>query len=307
MAEIKIGIGLPIMGELETLGIIGGIGAAARHVEALGLDSVWAPDLIIGDGTPSLESAIALATAAAVTDQIHVGFSVLVLPLRPVAWVAAQIATLQHISGNRVLLGVGSGGFPSTPFWQAAGVPARERGRRTDAALEVLPQLIAGESTRLGHEPNQPVVTLAPGAPVPPILVGGNSDGAIRRAARYGDGWFPSLIAPDALTSGAAKLRALAAKKGHTTPGITVGGHAMLGNDTAARSARDAFVRGLVANHGMTPEAAAAIPIIGSPEEVAERFAAYAAAGVERLVLGLDCEAWMRQCELIAEAHALLC
>lgn len=83
MAELEIGIGLPTMGEIETLGTVGGIGAAARHVEDLGFESVWAPDLIIGDGTPSLESTVALAAAAAVTDLVHVGFSVLVLPLRP--------------------------------------------------------------------------------------------------------------------------------------------------------------------------------------------------------------------------------
>ncbi len=149
MAEFKIGIGLPTMGETETLGITGGIRATARHVEELGLDSVGASDLITGDGTPSLESTVALAAAAALTDRVHDGFSVFVLPLRPVAWMAAQIATLQHVSGNRVILEVGSGGFPGTPFWRAAGGPARERGRMTDAALEVLPQLIAGEPTRL--------------------------------------------------------------------------------------------------------------------------------------------------------------
>lgn len=79
----------------------------------------------------------------------------------------------------------------------------------------------------------------------------------------------------------------------------------MLGNDQAARSARDAFVRSLVHDHGMAPEQAATIPITGSAEKVAERFAAYAAAGVERLVLSLDGGKWMRQCELLAEAHTL--
>lgn len=60
----------------------------------------------------------------------------------------------------------------------------------------------------------------------------------------------------------------------------------------------------------MTPEEAATVPITGGPEDVAERFAAYAAAyaaaGAERLVISLDGEEWMRQCELIAEARALL-
>ena len=76
----------------------------------------------------------------------------------------------------------------------------------TDAALAALPQRIAGEPTRLGSGPDRSVVTPAPSVPVPPVLVGGNSDVAIRRAARYGDGWVPS-VDPHALAFGAANLR----------------------------------------------------------------------------------------------------
>ncbi len=61
MAELKIGTGLPTMGEIETLGTVVGIGAAARHAEELGFEPGWAPGPIIGDGTPSLESPVALA------------------------------------------------------------------------------------------------------------------------------------------------------------------------------------------------------------------------------------------------------
>lgn len=63
MLALKIGISLPTISQIETLGI-GGLSTYARHIEQLGLDSVWMPDLIIGDGTPSLESIVALATAA---------------------------------------------------------------------------------------------------------------------------------------------------------------------------------------------------------------------------------------------------
>jgi alkanesulfonate monooxygenase SsuD/methylene tetrahydromethanopterin reductase-like flavin-dependent oxidoreductase (luciferase family) len=73
-----------------------------------------------------------------------------------------------------------------------------------------------------------------------------------------------------------------------------------------APSRPGAFVRSLVHDHGIAPEQAATIPITGSPAEVAERFAAYALAGVERLVLSLYGREWMRQCELLAKADALL-
>jgi alkanesulfonate monooxygenase SsuD/methylene tetrahydromethanopterin reductase-like flavin-dependent oxidoreductase (luciferase family) len=302
---------LPTLGERGMPGTLDAAGAA-RHVEALGLDFVDAADLIIGDGTPTLEITVALAAAAAVTERVGIGFGVLALPLRPVAWVAAQVQALQHISGNRVLLGVGSGGLPGSPFWRAVGVPGRQRGRRTDAALAVLPQLIAGEPTRLIDQPGQPVVTLAPGAPVPPILVGGNAEAAIRRAVTYGDGWYPSQIAPHTLAAGAARLCQLAADRRRAVPAVHVGGLTIQSDPEsvrAARAARASFVGGLPGEHGISPEEAMAT-VIASPAEAAERFAAYAAAGATSISIspgiGSVGKQWMRQCELVAEARAML-
>lgn len=307
MTELAIGATLPTLGEPGMSGIPD-IATAARHFERLGFESVWVPDLIIGDGTGALEATVALAAAAAATERVRVGFSVLVLPARPVAWAAAQIATLQHISGNRVLLGVGSGLSSATPFWRAVGGPRSGRARWTDAALDVLPSLIAGEPTRLEHEPDRPVVTLAPGAPVPPILVGGfrDSDASLRRAAAYGDGWFPSLLTPESLAAGAGKLRRLAAERGRETPGVTLGTHVVLGAGEAARRASDSLISGMVDDHGISPEEAAEIPVTGSPRQAAERFAAYAAAGAERLVIAPNGTDWARQSELVAEAYDLL-
>jgi len=79
-----------------------------------------------------LDAMVVLTTAAAVTERLRVGFGVLILPLRPVAAVAKQVSALQTLSGNRVLLGVGSGGTPhGVSSWQAVGVPQNDRGRLT--------------------------------------------------------------------------------------------------------------------------------------------------------------------------------
>jgi alkanesulfonate monooxygenase SsuD/methylene tetrahydromethanopterin reductase-like flavin-dependent oxidoreductase (luciferase family) len=307
----EVGIGLPTLGTSDGSGDLDVV-AAARQAEALGFDSVDAADLIAGDGTPALEAAVALATAAAVTKRIMIGFGALSLPLRPVVWVAAQVQALQHLSGNRLVLGVGVGGLPDSPFWRAVGVPGRERGRRTDAALAVLPRLIAGEPTRLMEQPGQPVVTLAPPAPVPPILVGGNSRAAIRRAATYGDGWIPSQIAPDALAAGIAELRELTAERGRPAPVVHVGGLTIetdMELVRAARAERASFVGSLPGDHGLSAEAAMAM-VTASPAEAAERFAAYAAAGADGVSvspgLGWAGERWMRLSELVAEARASL-
>ncbi|HEY2241960.1 MAG TPA: LLM class flavin-dependent oxidoreductase, partial [Streptosporangiaceae bacterium] len=89
----------------------GDVPAAARQAEELGFESAWVVDqLVAGTGVPVLDSLTALAGAAAVTSRIRLGVGVLIVPLRPVAWAAKQVATLQYLSGGRVLLGIGAGG-----------------------------------------------------------------------------------------------------------------------------------------------------------------------------------------------------
>jgi alkanesulfonate monooxygenase SsuD/methylene tetrahydromethanopterin reductase-like flavin-dependent oxidoreductase (luciferase family) len=310
MTSLHVGITLPALGDLKRFGVGTGSAAArlavaARHVEDLGFESVWTADLIIGDGTPAIEAVVTLTTAAAVTERVRVGFGVLVLPLRPVVWTAAQIASLQHLSGNRVLLGIGSGGFPGSPFWRAAGVPGRERGALTDMALDVLPRLISGQPTILAGD-ESPLVTLAPPAEVPPILVGGNSGTAMRRSVTRGFGWFPSLLTPETLRARLVKLREMTGRDGLPQPEITVGGHAMAGKENATQPARAEFARRLVDVHRLPAGEAANVPLYGTPGQIAERLASYAAAGASRVVLGLDGDDWMHQCELLAEARTML-
>src|SRR5690625_3736780 len=118
MTQVKIGINLPGVTD-EPPGHVPDFGSAARYAEQIGFESVWMPDLVIGDGTPGVDSTVALASAAPVTKRVQLGFGVLAVPLHPLPWLALQIASLQHLSGQRMLLGVGVGGFPAAPFWQA--------------------------------------------------------------------------------------------------------------------------------------------------------------------------------------------
>src|SRR5690606_2827382 len=99
-----VGVFLPSMAPRGSA--VGDVVAAARHAESLGLDSVWAVDqLVAGTGSPVLDSPLVLASAAAATERIGLGFGVMILPLRPVVWVAKQVASLQQLSGGRVLFG----------------------------------------------------------------------------------------------------------------------------------------------------------------------------------------------------------
>jgi alkanesulfonate monooxygenase SsuD/methylene tetrahydromethanopterin reductase-like flavin-dependent oxidoreductase (luciferase family) len=302
MTDLKLGVSLPTIMKLEALSRVGGIGAAARHVERLGFESAWAADLVLGNGIVALDAPIALAAAAEATDRIKLGFGVYTLALRPAAASAAMLASLQHLSGDRILLGVGSGGFPDAPIWPAFGVPVKERGRRTNAVLEVLPDLIAGKPTAV--TPDGPAVTLGPATAVPTILIGG-TDAAptLRRTLAYADEWFPSSMPLSLVTRGAARLRELAAEQGRPMPLITVGGPAVLaGAESTPAEVADSLVR----SYGISPDDAPAIPVSGEPAQIAERLAAFADAGAHRVVMALSAGDWLRQAEQLAEAYALL-
>ena len=196
----------------------GDLTAFARHVEDTGLDGVFTGDHLAA-AAPLADSTLTLAVAAAATRRIQVGFGVMILALRHPAWAAKQVATLQQLSRNRVILGVGLGGaIHGTAAWDAVGVPYRDRAARTDAALSILRALIAGKPAGL---PGGAELTLAPGAPPPPIWVGGNGPASRRRAAAHGDGWFPSMISTEDVAAGAAHLADLYAEHGRTqTPAI---------------------------------------------------------------------------------------
>jgi alkanesulfonate monooxygenase SsuD/methylene tetrahydromethanopterin reductase-like flavin-dependent oxidoreductase (luciferase family) len=266
---IEIGVILPTSTPDPNRPILGDVRASARFAEQAGLDSVWSTDHLRASG-PMLDSTAVLATAAAVTERIRVGYGVMLLSLRPVAWAAKQISTLQLLSGNRLLFGVGTGNPAHGDIgWRVAGVSYEDRGRRTDEALRVLPALVTGQPAVL---PDGVEVTLAPGATMPPVLVAGNGKKALQRAAAYGDGWMSIGLAPDAVAESLSALGRLAAEQGRPTPRATVVGPSL-----------DA-----------------------DPERAAAQASEYAAVGVERLILAPTGPDWQRDYESAARVRAAL-
>lgn len=297
----SIGVFLPTVTErgAAPLDVI----AAARHAEHLGFEAAWVVDqLIAGTGMPFVDSTVALSAAAGATSRIRLGYGVMILPLRPVVWVAKQAAALQLVSGERLLLGVGVGGDRHDRSWAAVGVPRRERGRRTDAALAVLPQLIAGEEVDVDGT----VVQLAPGVVVPPIIVGGMADAALARAAAH-DGWFTLPLPPASLGPAATRLAELATNLGRPTPPITGSVVAAISGDPALPDPKG-LARILTDPDGIYGMPAAALPdilVTGEPFAVSERIRALGAMGAERVVVTLVAGDWPRQAELLAEAVGL--
>ena len=265
--SIEIGVILPTSTPDPAQHILGDVRESARFAEEIGLDSVWSTDHLVATA-PMLDSTVVLATAAAVTERITVGFNVMLLSLRPVAWVAKQVSTLQYVSGDRLVLGVGTGNPAHGDIgWRAVGMSYADRGPRTDAALRVLPDLVTGKRTVLDDGVD---VTLSPGSAMPPVVVAGNARAALRRAATYGDGWVSIGLSPEKIAVGLAEIGRLAAKQGRPAIKATI-----VGPDVDT-----------------------------DPQRATAHLAAYEAAGAERVILAPTGAGWRRDYEFAARLRA---
>lgn len=206
------------------IGINYALGASALHdqgylrslvqtMESVGFASLWMPEHVVGfpaesyrspypysaDGSVPWRGDLALhdplfvaAAAAQLSTRLRFGSGVVILPQRPPLLTAKELMTLDHLSGGRFEFGVGGGW--SAEEYAALGVPFIRRGQRFDEYLEAIraawgpqPASYSGEFVRFENVLLLPA-PLTPGGP--PMLVGGDSPAAMRRAARLGDGWF---------------------------------------------------------------------------------------------------------------------
>ena len=190
----------------------------AERIEALGFDSIWVGDHVCFH-TPTLDSLSVLTYVAAVTRRVRLGPCVYLLALRHPTVAAKTVATLDVLSGGRVVFGVGVGGeFPKE--FEACGVPHAERGPRVDEGIAVCralwgpsPASFDGRFVRFADVTLEPK-PLQPGGP--PIWIGGRSDPALRRAARAGDGWVSYVVTPDRYRASLEKIRTFATAAGRS-------------------------------------------------------------------------------------------
>src|SRR4029434_5639060 len=154
-----------------------------RRVEALGFESVWTGDHVSFHG-PIHESLTLLATHVAITSGIKLGTAVYLLALRAPAIAAKATATLDALSGGRLIFGVGVGGENPKEF-ELCGVPHQERGARVTEGIDVVrtlwrdtPATFNGRFTRVTAVSIDPKPVQQP----PPIWIGGRSDAALTRA-----------------------------------------------------------------------------------------------------------------------------
>ncbi|TDC20449.1 TIGR03619 family F420-dependent LLM class oxidoreductase [Streptomyces sp. 8K308] len=249
--------------------------ALAREAERLGYGGVWLPDHLLppepyGPVYGGVDDPlIALAAMAAVTERLTLGTSVLVLPLRNPFVVAKQAASLARLSGGRFVLGVGAG-WERHEF-DATGSDYATRGARTTAALRLVRHL----HTTGGAPFDDPHYGFAGGVfePVPerpvPLLVGGVSDAALRRAARTADWWQGVRLTPEAFAAHVARLR------GMTDRPIGVANRAVWGDDQPVAGIAEEIVANEAA--GADQVAVSLVSSFTSVAQVADRLRTLAA------------------------------
>jgi probable F420-dependent oxidoreductase len=213
---VRIGVSLPNVGLDHGKEMVLPVAEAA---ERLGFDSVWAAhhvvlpyersskypygrsgtEVAMSPGMQWLDPLVTLSMVGAVTDRVRLGTSVLVLPYRNPVNLAAEVAALDVLSEGRFVLGIGAGWMQEE--FRALGIDPSERGARTDEHVEVLrtlwtqdPASFSGRFTRFEGIVG---VTTPRTEGGPPIWVGGNTDVALRRAIRLGDGWHGFEVYPE--------------------------------------------------------------------------------------------------------------
>jgi probable F420-dependent oxidoreductase len=222
---MKFGLGVPalilyppVMSDWERQATGADILRIARKADQLGFEWVTVPEhIVIPDdhaetmGPRYPEALSAAAVIAGATERVKPLTYVLVLPYRHPVLLAKQIATLDFLSGGRFVLGTAAGHMEGE--FEVLGISPRERGARTDEYLRAMKELWTADApsfegrfvqfSDLKFEP-KPVQK-----PHPPILIGGNSKAAMRRAATLGDGWLPWLVRRRELRENVEAIKAL--------------------------------------------------------------------------------------------------
>jgi len=175
-------------------------------------------------GSGLLEPFTTLAFLAGVTSSVRLGTAMCLLPQRNPVYTAKEVATVDWLSGGRVDLGVGVGWLREE--FEAVDVAWERRGARTDEYLQVLHTLWCDDpSSFSGSQYTLPPCNFHPKPvqdPHPPVHIGGESDAALRRTARIGQGWHTFNRAPADLPDAVARLEALLSEQGRARADVRV-------------------------------------------------------------------------------------
>lgn len=279
---MEFGCHLPMFGPIATRH---NVITFTKRMEALGYDSLWVSDHVIIPWTirsrypynetgqfplPAnatfLEPLTTLALAAGVTERVKLGTTILVLPHRHPVLAAKMLATLDHLSNGRLIVGAGVGWLEEEI--RILSVPPAQRGAWSDEAIRVMRTCWSQERAsyhgqfvqfdEIGCFPQPLRKTI-------PIWIGGHTPRALRRVAELGDGWHAAFASPEKLEEGLGLLRAECARVG--------------------RRLEDLAITLRVGLSIRNDKSAARRPVQGTPEEIVEDLQRYQAVGVRTVLL----------------------
>ena len=248
-----------------------------------GVDSLWQTDRLVSK-QPILECMATMGALAGRTRRLRFGMNVVSLALRDPVLLAKQCATIDVLSEGRLLPAFGIGS-PLGPEWTALDIDTKTRGKRTDESLEIIARLwredsvdFAGKHYRLTGASISP----KPVQPDLPMWIGGSSDAAIRRTAKYGTGWQGG---GETLEDAGRVVAAI--KKAVVEAGRSIDeDHYGASFPFYFGKATDSLVTGAMAAYAKrTGRDAATYFAIGDAQVIRDRVAAYVAVGIEKFIL----------------------
>ena len=309
MKQIKVGVGFGLfrLGLPDADTII----EVAERAEEWGLDSFWLSDHLLAP-SPELDVIATLALLASRTERIKLGPSVFLLNLRHPLVAAKSFATLDYLSHGRIVMAVGTGA--NLADYAACGIPVEGRGRRLDEGIMILRKAwTEAQASFHGKYFNFDNVSIEP-RPIHrtnndsgtiDIWVGGRSEAALKRTARFADGYFASFQTPEEFSRNMTAIRGYAAGFGRANARIEAG-LILFCRLASTRERAMAEMRPMIAAMGRGGDAFLQRTLYGSPADIMERLTEYVTAGLDKFVLWPVAEpsAWKGQIELIGREIA---
>ena len=280
MSDLKFGVSYRGVGGPD-------VGDFAERAEALGFHSVWTGEHI-AKWRAVLTVVPVLGAFAARTKRVTIGSGILLLPLRNPAIIAKELATLDLISHGRLAVGVGIGGENPADF-TACGVPIKQRAGRTNELLQILPRLWREKSVTFhGKYFTLEDVSIYP-KPVqpggPPFYVAGRSEGAMRRAARYADGFIPYLYSPEHFAKAMQQVRAFAEEANRDPAAIAGLDNQFIAVADTKDEARRLAAAALSFSYRQDfTKVVDKFCVLGTPDDCIARLREYAAAGADHII-----------------------
>ncbi len=254
-------------------------------VEAQGWDSVWFSDRIVGPGW-TLDPLVGMAMVAARTTRLKFGTGILLMSMRSPVAAARNLASLDLLSGGRLVVGVGVG-QEATVEYDAMGVSKRDRGQRLDEAIQVMRRLWSEEKVTYESrflKLNEASVNPKPAQTSVPIWIGGRTEAAFRRTGRLGDGWLPTQVTTEDVAKGIQSIKAHAAEAGRHLEedhfGVQLGCYVVERGPLPMDKIRQHLV---LRRQDVAPEQ---LHLLGTPDQVLATLQGFIDAGATKFVLG---------------------